>query len=204
MSWAMRKENWDLIRNATRNINTRNTTVSLDESGVGVGASGLSQTGHHLGATIEAWSYCKLYVCGSLTASWRERQRESIYEQKDERESFYWEREMWSWMMLFCPIAESICFYTAHERGGGREEEVEREEEEDALSGRAPTLFWKTGRGFHEMEAPKTVFHQKIWKERAKESWSGEGVSHLTANWFHYWTLCAIRTNDSCSHVNWQ
>ena len=29
----------------------------------------------------------------------------------------------------------------AHERGGGREEEVEREEEEDALSGRAPTLF---------------------------------------------------------------
>ena len=94
MSWAMRKENWDLIRNATRNINTRNTTVSLDESGVGVGASGLSQTGHHLGATIEAWSYCKLYVCGSLTASWRERQRESIYEQKDERESFYWERDV--------------------------------------------------------------------------------------------------------------
>ena len=53
---------------------------------------------------------------------------------------------MWSWMMLFCPIAESICFYTAYERGGGREEEVEWEEEEDALSGRTINGFQWIGR----------------------------------------------------------
>ena len=44
-------------------------------------------------------------------------------------------------VFFFCQVAETIAFYSTHEGGGKREEEVEREEEEDALSGRAPTLF---------------------------------------------------------------